>query len=168
MTVPQSEARRLDPAESTLSLPAHPAASSSKTVRRSISFKRLRSRSVHRQQTRDKQTEEVPSQTSVLRPPLPSTAHSAQGRLEGAVTVPSSSCPPQPFDWPKSSQYCACYCEENAYLLAQSLLRKVERRHGKERVDAEGRKWDVWVVVVSNQGKTVSTGRAMRIQGSAD
>ena len=74
------------------------------------------------------------------------------------MNIASGSSPRQPLSQPliplpppalpADSVYTSCYCEENVYLLAQALStdpRVVERR-------------DVYVVFVSNENKTVSTG----------
>ncbi|CAO1636309.1 unnamed protein product [Jaminaea pallidilutea] len=82
-------------------------------------------------------------------PPLPSSA--GQGTDDAQ---------PRPPEWPSPRRYCKYFCEENAYLLAEQLLSDVEvrckhRGPKKSAVDAQGWKWDVWVIVVSNANKTV-------------
>ena len=62
--------------------------------------------------------------------------------------TPSAGAPPIPL--PTDSVYTACYCEENAYLLARALV----AQEAAAAPSSEGQ-WDVYVVVVSNGGKTV-------------
>ncbi|KAF9815441.1 hypothetical protein IEO21_04612 [Rhodonia placenta] len=56
----------------------------------------------------------------------------------------SRSPPPLPAD----SVYTSCYCEENVYLLAQAL--------SSQAATDENGPWDLFVVFISNNGKTVA------------
>ena len=58
--------------------------------------------------------------------------------------------PRPPLPLPSNAVYTSCYCEENIYLLAQTFAGAV---------NAAGRAspgpWEIYVVFVSNGGKTV-------------
>lgn len=150
------------------------------------SLRRLRSKSLTRFKSSSSSAninDDFPGPSKApIRPPLPTDASSEtqQTLLNEMTSRPSTSMntkheplqasssrgsnlkpapPPQPPAWPAERQYCACYCEENAYLLAQQLDQSLVNSFGDEKVDSErGWKWDIWVVVVSNQNKTVSSG----------
>lgn len=118
-----------------------------KSLRRSFSFGRLRSfSSQYRSSASANDPSTLPPPPT---PPIPD--YGAQG-TDGAQ--------PRPPQWPSPRRYCKYFCEENAYLLAEQLLSDIQarcRHRGpkKSAVDAQGWKWDVWVVVVSNANKTV-------------
>lgn len=101
-------------------------------LRRSSSFGRLRSFSFKRDPA----------------PPLPSPSKASDSTTNASTFV-------GPPLWPVDRHYTRCYCEENAYLLAQQLLTYLVGQHGEAKTDRNGWKWDVWVVFVSNETKTV-------------
>lgn len=51
---------------------------------------------------------------------------------------------------PPNAVYTSCYCEENIYLLAQTFVSEANAT-GR----ANGWPWEIYVVFVSNGGKTV-------------
>lgn len=124
--------------------------------RHSLSLRSLRPRSLSR--NRPKSASRTGGATPHSSPPLPHPplpkSTSAHGRLEDLARVPTVE-EPVPPPWPPR-QYCRCYCEENSYLLAQQLEAAIEKRIGIRKVDADGWKWQVWVVFVSNRDRKVS------------
>lgn len=65
--------------------------------------------------------------------------------------VPEPPTLPQPYDL-----YTKCYCEENAYILAAYLDRICKKRNKEENNEAGSWQWNVDVVFVSNENKTVA------------
>ena len=59
---------------------------------------------------------------------------------------------PLPPPLPQDHVYTRCYCEENVFLLARTFLSGSWRKR-----ESLGRLWDVFVVFVSNETKTVSS-----------
>ncbi len=54
----------------------------------------------------------------------------------------------RPLSLPENYIYTSCYCEENVYLLAQTFVEQLAAHEDPE--------WEVYVVLISNDDKTVS------------
>ncbi|CAO1614846.1 unnamed protein product [Parajaminaea phylloscopi] len=126
------------------------AAGSKTLLRPSLSFRRLRAKSL--------------TASSPTRPPLPPRASAShrplpeqgKGGSEVADAPDNDSVePPRPPTWPLKRRYCSCYCEENTYLLAEQLLSDLGARCPVGTPDPQGWVWEVWVAFVSNQDKRV-------------
>lgn len=126
------------------------------TNTRRNSLRRLRSKSLTRfrgSASADSSTKRPPLPTSSSAPSTSAGPRHSESSVPAPVPASLSSvrATPTPPKWPAERHYCACYCEENVYLLAQQLDRSLQ-----DKADVEtGWKWSVWVAVITNENKTV-------------